>query len=62
MTFVRIHEEELFEIALKKFRYKCKRTGIFAEVGKRRYYENPSTREHRNILSAKRYRMKKAGG
>lgn len=62
MTFVRIHEEESFEIALKKFRYKYKGAGIYAEVRKKRYYENPSTRKQRTILSAKRYRIKKAGG
>ena len=58
MTFVRIHEEVPFEIALMKFRHKCKKAGIFAELRKRRYYEKPSARKHRKILSA-RYIMKK---
>jgi len=57
-----MHEEEPFEIALKKFRYKYKRAGIFAEVRKGCSYEKPSTRKHRNILSAKRHRMKQEGG
>jgi hypothetical protein len=40
LTFVRIHEEEPFEIALKKFRYQCNRAGIFAEVRKRSYMKS----------------------
>ena len=58
LTIVRVYEDEPFEIALKKFRYKCKRAIIFTEVRKRRYYEKPSTRKRRKILSARRQIMK----
>ena len=62
MTVVRVHEDEPFEIALKKFRHKCKKAGIFTEVRKRRYHEKPSTRKRRKILSARRQTMKKTVG
>ncbi|MCK5186344.1 MAG: 30S ribosomal protein S21, partial [Deltaproteobacteria bacterium] len=42
MTVVRVYEDEPFEITLRKFKRKCIRDGIFAEVRKRRYYEKPS--------------------
>ncbi len=59
MTVVRVHEDEPFETALRKFRHKCKKAGIFAEVRKRRYHEKPSARKRRKILSAKRQTMRK---
>ena len=42
MTVVRVYGDEPFEITLGKFKRKCIRDGIFAEVRKRRYYEKPS--------------------
>jgi small subunit ribosomal protein S21 len=54
LTVVRVHEDESFETALRKFRHKCKKAGIFAEVRTRRYHEKPSARKRRKILSAKR--------
>ena len=59
MTVVRVHEDEPFEAALRKFRHKCKKAGIFTEVRKRRYHEKPSERKRRKILSAKRQTMKR---
>ena len=32
MTVVRVHEDEPFEITLKKFKRKCLKAGIFTEV------------------------------
>jgi len=62
LTVIIVHDDEPFEIALKKFRYKCKKDGIFTEVRKRRYHEKPSTRKRRKILSARRQTMKKTLG
>ena len=62
MTVVRVHEDEPFEIVLRKFRHKCKKDGIVHEVRKRRYHEKPSARKRRKILSAKRQTMKRTVG
>ncbi len=59
MTFVRVREDEPFEIALTKFKRKCIRDGIFAEVRKRRYYEKPSIKKRRKAEAAKREAKKK---
>jgi len=32
LTVVRVHEDEPFEIALKRFKHKCVKAGIFTEV------------------------------
>ena len=58
MTFVKVHEDEPFEITLKKFKQKCMRAGIFAEVRKRRFYEKPSVRKRKKIEAAKRQALK----
>ena len=59
MTIVRVHEDEPFEIALKKFKRKCIRDGIFAEVRKRRYYEKPSVKKRKKADAAKRLTNKR---
>ena len=59
MTLVRVREDEPFEIVLKKFKRKCIRDGIFAEVRKRRYYEKPSIKKRRKAEAAKREAKKK---
>ena len=59
MTVVRVREDEPFEIALKKFKRKCIRDGIFAEVRKRHYYEKPSIKKRRKAEAAKRQAKKK---
>ena len=59
MTVVKIQENEPFEIALKKFKRKCIRDGIFAEVRKRRYYEKPSIKKRKKAEAAKRLAMKR---
>ncbi len=58
MTYVKVHEDEPFEIALKRFKRKCVRDGIFSEVRKRRYYEKPSIRKRKKSEAAKRLAMK----
>ena len=58
MTIVKVHEDEPFEITLKKFKRKCIRDGIFSEVRKRRYYEKPSIRKRKKIETAKRQALK----
>jgi small subunit ribosomal protein S21 len=56
---VRAYEDEPFEITLKKFKRKCIRDGIFAEVRKRRYYEKPSVKKRKKAEAAKRLAIKK---
>jgi len=58
LTVVRVYEDEPFEITLKKFKQKCMRAGIFAEVRKRRFYEKPSVRKRKKIEAAKRQALK----
>ena len=58
MTVVKVYEDEPFEITLKKFKRKCMRDGIFSELRKRRYYENPSLKKRKKIEATKRRALK----
>ncbi|MBW1839688.1 MAG: 30S ribosomal protein S21 [Deltaproteobacteria bacterium] len=59
MTSVKVHEDEPFESALRRFKRQCVKAGIFTEVRNRRYYEKPSVKKRRKSLSARRYAIKK---
>lgn len=51
MAEIRIRENESLDNALRRFKDKCRKTGIFAESKKRRYYEKPSEIRKRKIAS-----------
>ena len=59
MTIVKLDEKEPFEVALRRFKRKCVKDGIFSGVRKRRYYEKPSDRRRKKVASAKRVVMKR---
>ena len=59
MTMVKLDKDEPFEVALKRFKRKCVRAGIFSEVRKRRYYEKPSIRKRKKAEAAKRLAVKR---
>ncbi|AZR73167.1 30S ribosomal protein S21 [Anoxybacter fermentans] len=54
MAEVRIRENESLDSALRRFKDICRKTGIFAESRKRRYYEKPSEIRKRKMASRKR--------
>ena len=54
MPEVVIQREESFERALKRFKKKCEKAGILADLRKHRHYEKPSERRKRKINAARR--------
>ena len=54
MSEIRIGENESLENALKRFKRKCARAGVLAEVRKREHYEKPSVRRKKKALAARR--------
>lgn len=51
---IRIGENESLENALKRFKRKCQRAGVLAEVRKREHYEKPSVRRKKKAQAARR--------
>ena len=51
---IRVGENESLENALKRFKRKCQRAGVLAEVRKREHYEKPSVRRKKKAQAARR--------
>jgi small subunit ribosomal protein S21 len=54
LSEVIINEDENFERALKRFKKKCEKAGILADLRKHRHYEKPSERRKRKMNAAMR--------
>ena len=59
MPYVRVHENDSFENALKRFKKKCEKEGILSEVKKREHYEKPSVKKKKKVLAARKKALKK---
>ena len=59
MPFVKVKENEPFDVALRRFKRSCEKAGVLAEVRKREFYEKPtSVRKRRAAAAVKRYAKK----
>lgn len=54
MSEIRVGDNESLENALKRFKRKCQRAGVLAEVRKREHYEKPSVRRKKKAQAARR--------
>lgn len=59
MPVVKIRENEIFDIALRRFKRSCEKAGILAEVRRREFYEKPTTERKRAKSSAIKRHAKK---
>ena len=59
MSEIRIRENESIESALKRFKRKCARSGVIAEVRKREHYEKPSVKRKKKAEAARRKNNKR---
>lgn len=63
MPGIRVKEGESFESALRRFKKKCEKAGILADLRRHQHFEKPSERRKRKLNAAKRKmlaRMKSA--
>jgi len=54
MSEIRVGENESLENALKRFKRKCARAGVMAEVRKREHYEKPSVKRKKKAEAARK--------
>lgn len=59
MPFVRVKENEPFDVTLRRFRRSCEKAGIFSEMRRREAYEKPTTVRKRKAAAAKKRELKK---
>ncbi len=51
---IRVGENESLESALKRFKRKCARSGVLAEVCRREHYEKPSVKRKKKAEAARK--------
>ncbi len=54
MAEIKIRDNESLDSALRRFKDKCRKTGVMNEVKKRRFYEKPSEMRKRKAATRKR--------
>ncbi|MFT5421487.1 MAG: small subunit ribosomal protein S21 [Candidatus Endobugula sp.] len=59
MPFVKLKENEPFDIALRRFKRSCEKAGVLAEVRRREHYEKPTTVRKRQAAAAVKRHAKK---
>jgi small subunit ribosomal protein S21 len=58
MSEIRVGENESLESALRRFKKKCARAGVLAEVRKREHYESPSVKRRKKSEAARKRKSK----
>ncbi|CBE69833.1 MAG: 30S ribosomal protein S21 [Candidatus Methylomirabilis oxygeniifera] len=61
MASVTVKENEPFEVALRRFKKLCERTGVLTELRKREHYEKPSVRRKKKSIAARKKALKRVG-
>jgi len=59
MPFIKIREGESFEVAFRRFKKSCERTGILSELKKRQHFEKPSVALKKKSAQARKRAKKK---
>jgi len=52
MPSVKVHENEPFEYALRRFKRSCEKAGVLAETRRREFYEKPTQERKRKSAAA----------
>lgn len=59
MPFVRVKENEPFDVALRRFKRSCEKAGVLSEVRRRQFYEKPTAVRKRKLAAAVKRQQKK---
>jgi len=60
MPSIRVKENEIFDIALRRFKRACEKAGIMTELRRREHYEKPTTVRKRKKAAAIKRHLKKS--
>jgi len=56
---VRIKENETLDMALRRFKRQCARSGVLSELRKREHYEKPSVKRKKKSEAARKRKYNK---
>lgn len=59
MPMIKIRENEPFDVALRRFKRACEKSGILSEIRRREFYEKPTTQRKRAKAAAVKRLIKK---
>lgn len=59
MPVVRMRDNEPFEIALRRFKRICEKSGVLSEIRRREHYEKPTSIRKRKAAAAVKRQQKK---
>ena len=59
MPYIKVKENEPFDVALRRFKRSCEKAGILAEVRRREFYEKPTAVRKRKAAAAVKRHAKK---
>ncbi|HUH36868.1 MAG TPA: 30S ribosomal protein S21 [Spongiibacteraceae bacterium] len=59
MPFVKVKENEPFDVALRRFKRSCEKAGVLSEVRRREFYEKPTAVRKRKAAAAVKRHAKK---
>jgi len=54
MPGVRVKDGESFDRALRRFKKRCEKAGVLADLRKHQHFEKPSERKKRKLSAARR--------
>jgi small subunit ribosomal protein S21 len=58
MSVTKVGKNESLDSALRRFKRDCQRSGVFAEVRKREYYEKPSVKRKKKSEAARKRKFR----
>lgn len=59
MPNVRVRENEPFEVALRRFKRICEKSGVLSEIRRREFYEKPTAVRKRKAAAAVKRQQKR---
>ncbi|MEC7698298.1 MAG: 30S ribosomal protein S21 [Pseudomonadota bacterium] len=59
MPIVKVRENEPFDVALRRFKRSCEKSGVLSEVRRREFFEKPTWERKRKKAAAKKRHLKK---
>lgn len=59
MPLIKVRENEPFDVAVRRFKRLCEKTGILSEVRRRESYEKPTAKRKRKGAAAIKRHLKK---
>ena len=59
MPGIRVKENESFESALRRFKKKCEKAGVLADLRRHQHFEKPSVKRKRKAIQARKKMLRK---